>query len=218
VVRFAQIPDAGDPGAALRTAQDVVLPANRGDDVGAIAAAAGPAGLIVAFVDDGPGDSTILRTFLVRPDAEPVEGVTIPQPTTPSWGAHRFVGYPGGLALVDARAAGTTIDTVLLLLEPDASAIRRTVVVGRGLLPRNPTAAFAGGRFGLAWYDPATDGIWTALVSDTGLKTLGPSRLDDPAARASFGYPVVVPPATDGPWTVWYTDPYKLETAEVASP
>jgi hypothetical protein len=218
VVRFADLPDAGDPGPTLRTAEDVALPANRGDDVGAVAAAAGPAGLVVAFVDDGPGDSTILRTFLARPDAAPVEGVTLEEADPPAWGAHRLVGYPGGVALVGSRPAGHETDTVLLLLEPDASAVRRTIVVGRGLSARNPALAFADGRFGLAWYDGATDGIWAALVDDSGRKALGASRLDDPAARASFGYAVVVPPAADRPWNVWYTDPYRLERAELPVP
>ena len=47
-----------------------------------------------------------------------------------------------------------------------------------------------------------------ALVSADGTRLLGPDRIDDPAVRASSGYPVLEPLGPGAGWSVWYGEPY----------
>jgi hypothetical protein len=218
-VRVASVGDAGDPGAALRAAREVVLPANDGDAVGGPAAAWSSAGLVVAFLDRaGPGTARATRFFLVPPEGEPTAGVALDELGYGTWGPHRLASLPDGVAFVGTRGSAGSTDTVVWILAPDAASIVRRIVVGRGLVPVAPFALSAGGSLGVAWFDRRTDGNYVAFLGADGVRRGGPVRLDDPAIRAAVGSPSLVSAGGPDRWRAWWTDTPAVYTAEIAMP
>jgi hypothetical protein len=218
-VRLANVAGNADPLAALQRAQDVELPAFDGDNVGAPSAAWTSAGLLVAYRDGGllEGQHT-LRLALVDEAGTVTPQLVLPDDEYGPYGHRRLVATSDGAALVRGTSTAGESQVVVSFLSADGATEVRRGVAARGQWPRQPDASFADGVVAAAWYDAATDGEWVALVSADGTRLLGPNRIDEPAARASSGYPVLESLGSGAGWRVWWGEPYTHFRSELKVP